>query len=322
MDRSPLLQSLALARARIPACAPPAWLRGPHVQTIAGHLLPSGPALWGEVVETPLESDGGSTDERIRSIHLPGTRPAIVHLFHGLSGDTESGYMRRIARVANGLGYHVYASNHRGCGIGAGCARGTYHAGRAEDLSAAIAGARARFPGYLQVAIGFSLSGNALLLLAAGQRASVKPDVAIACNAPIDLEHTSQRLGQGANRIYDRHFVVTLGQYLRANGRELKGVRTLREFDEAYTAREAGFRDRDEYYRVCSARQYLPRIDLPTVLLTAEDDPFVPAEDYRTASLSPTTLLHLEAEGGHLGYLGAGRSRWLDQAIGTYLSAL
>lgn len=318
MPSPSLFEALQLARKRIPSCEPPRLLHGPHLQTIAGHLLPSGRVPQGSAVQVCLES----ADERIASLYVPGIRDAAVHLFHGLSGDTESGYMKRIGRVAASLGYHVYLHNHRGCGTGAGLAKAPYHAGRAEDLSAVIAEARRQFPSHRQIAIGFSLSANALLLLAAGVRGTCRPDVAIAVNGPIDLENTSQRLSRPENRIYDRHFVVMLDRYLRSNGRAPSGARTLREFDELYTAREAGFANRDEYYRVCSSRQYLPRLDIPTLLLTAGDDPFVPAEDYRSATLSASTLLHLEPHGGHLGYVTRGGRRWLDQAIRTYLSAL
>src|SRR5579872_1060681 len=102
--------------------------------------------------------------------------------------------MHRTAILALKRGYMVYAFNHRGCGLGAGLARHPYHSGRAEDLSAAIAFGRSQHPRARHVAIGFSLSANALLLLLGGERGKTLPDQAIAVNAPLDLETCSRSL--------------------------------------------------------------------------------------------------------------------------------
>src|SRR5690606_22088653 len=113
-----------------------------------------------------------------------------------------------------------FLTNHRGCGEGAGLATGPYHSGRAEDISSVIAYGRELFPDAKHIAIGVSLSANALLLLAAGQRASIKPDLAIAINAPIDLEKSAINLKSGLNRIYDLHFLKSLKKYLMKNNNE------------------------------------------------------------------------------------------------------
>lgn len=250
-------------------------------------------------------------------------------LFHGLGGPSEAAYMQRTAIHARRQGHHVFINNHRGCGMGAGLASEPYHSGRADDLSKVIAYGREMLPYHKHIAIGFSLSANALLLLAAGVRAEVRPDVAIAVNGPINLERASILLTQGLNRIYDKRFTSELELYLIRNRPQDVGnfskVRTLRDFDDLYTAPLGGFKNKEDYYQTCSAKQYLNRINIPTVIMTAEDDPFVSFVDYQEASYSDYCVTHFEKHGGHMGYLarkGLGCYRWLDDALNSYIKEL
>jgi uncharacterized protein len=323
--RTSLYKKLSEARSRIPSCQPPFWANGGHLQTLFGHLLFS-PRL--ELPGVSYHVDLGPKNQ-IHSTYLKGTSATVVYLFHGLGGSSQASYMQRTALIAQELGHHVFLNNHRGCGEGVGLATEPYHSGRAEDLSAVIGYGKENFPDYLHVAIGFSLSANALLLLSAGVRASIKPDVAIAVNGPINLERASIKLSQGFSRIYDLRFVIELKRYVELNHPEVSdkmdGIIDLRQFDAVYTAPMGGFENREEYYRKCSAAQYLSKIDIPTILLTAQDDPFVGSIDYTEARLSESTILHMEKYGGHMGYLskkGNGYSRWLDTALKEYLQSI
>ncbi len=318
-----MFEALKAARAQILPCRPPFWASTGHLQTILGHLLPS-PVLLesGQELSIPMEHE----KECIHSTYFKGTTSVVVYLFHGLGGSAEASYMQRTAMVARSYGYHVFINNHRGCGKGLGLASEPYHSGRAEDLSRVIEFGKQMLPNHFHVAIGFSLSANALLLLSAGVRATVLPDASIAVNGPIHLDHASIKLTQGLNRIYDKRFVFELKNYIKDNRpsdlNKLEGVETLRDFDEAFTAVLGGFRSRSDYYETCSAQKYLKDIQIPTVLITAEDDPFVGVEEYRQATLSASTILHIEKHGGHMGYLGQagfGAERWLDSALGKYL---
>jgi len=309
-------------------CDPPFWARGGHAQTIWGHLLPSeGLRDPGELVEIPLE--GG---DRLSARYHAGRGDAVVYLFHGLAGTNDAGYMRRTARLALALGYGVYRVNHRGCGEGAGLARALYHSGRGEDLGAAIAFGRARHPGARAIAIGFSLSGSALLNLLTGLRGEHPPDAAITVNAPLDLRAHSRSLGMGLNRLYDARFVAQLRRDLRAKyalghlPEDPSGWRgrSVHDFDAAFTARLSGFADREAYYDSCSTGPQLTKIRVPTVLLTAEDDPFVAYAPYAEAKLSPSTVLQAQRVGGHMGYVtssGLGGGRWLDTALHRLLDS-
>jgi predicted alpha/beta-fold hydrolase len=320
-----MIEALRAAQKRITPCRPPLWAGTGHLQTLLGHLLPS-PVLAekGEVLNVTLEKES----ERIHTTYIKGESSIAVYLFHGLGGSADATYMQRTAIVARSLGHHVFINNHRGCGEGMGLATEPYHSGRAEDLSQVIAFGRKMLPEHRHIAIGFSLSANALLLLSAKIRAQVLPDLSICVNGPINLDNASIKLTQGLNKIYDKRFVLELKHYVKQNHadafQKIQKVKDLREFDEVYTAPLGGFKNRADYYETCSAESYLHKIEIPTVMITAEDDPFVRVEDYKKAKMSSSIILHLEKHGGHMGYLdrsGLGYERWLDKALKTYLEA-
>jgi predicted alpha/beta-fold hydrolase len=177
----------------------------------------------------------------------------------------------------------------------------------------------------MRVAMGFSISANMPLLLL-GQGRPELPDRAIAVNPPVDLEACSRRLVVGFNRCYDRYFVHRLRQEVmrRPGARPLPPVRTLREFDAVYTAPQGGYPSRDAYYARCSSGPLLERIQVPTVILTSQDDPFAPGADVLDCALAPAIHLHLEPFGGHMGYLSRNLAgyRWLDYALEHYLDHL
>ena len=312
-------------------CTPPVWAASGHAQTILGHLIPSKKLRDpGERVEVPL-GDG----DRLIGFYLEGKSGTAVSLFHGLSGSSDADYIQRTAQVCLDQGHSVFMFNHRGCGDGVGLASHPYHSGRAEDLSSAIAVARARLPQHRHYAVGFSLSGNALLLLLSGKRGSTKPDAAISVNAPIDLESAAFHLKRGFNRVYDLRFVHKCKAEVAARRRANPTVRdyrissmsTLHDFDNIYTAPEGGFVNREDYYRSCSTKKLLKDIRTPTVIITAKDDPFVDYRNFVEAEKSASVHLHVEDSGGHMGYFSAketplGSRRWLDYALHEALLAL
>ena len=239
-----------------------------------------------------------------------GTTDTVVLLFHGLGGSHDATYMNRAVVLSIARGHSIWAMNHRGCGEGRSLAKGTYHSGRADDIGAVIKAARQAHPGKRIAVIGFSLSGNALLLnLGDGIGVFEKPDVAIAVNPPIDLARCAVRLKTGFNRIYDLRFVIRCRRSVRERVEDgliqdiyrIPRFCTLMDFDEFYTAPASGFRDRDDYYERCSAGPHLTNIQTPTVILMAEDDPFVAVESFREFKVSDSVHLHIESIGGHMG---------------------
>lgn len=311
-------------------CRAPWWADSGHQQTILGNFLPEPPL---ELPSEPLMvtlADGDRLAGRI----FKGKRMERLCVFHGLGGDDDRPYMRRAVRMGLSRGLEVWTINHRGCGRGRGLARGTYHCGVAGDLGAVFSEARCRGKGPI-LALGFSLSGNALLLnLGDGHDGPhPKPDRAIAVNPPVNLSHCSRLLGSASNRPYDLYFVnsvLSSVHHREDAGLIPKGhypvssLMTLRGFDDAYVAPAAGFRDGRDYYERCSASPHLASITTPTVILHAEDDPFVDAQDLKTADLGPAVHLHMEARGGHMGYVSRDLPdrRWLNYALGHYLDQL
>jgi predicted alpha/beta-fold hydrolase len=314
------------------ACTPPRWARGGHAQTILAHVLPSRAARRDLLAtarrrEVPLP-DG----DRLVLFELPGTSGVRVHLFHGLSGDAEADYMLCAARALGAAGHELWLVNHRGCGAGRGLAAGPYHSGSTTDMQAVLAASRAAAPDRLHVVVGFSLSGNIALLLAA-QRCAPLPDGLIAVSPPVDLARASLAIGRGLSRLYELRFLWRLRRAVRERERAglvreriaIPRLATLLEFDDLYTAPRAGFASGADYYRRCSSLPHLAKIAVPAVILTAADDPFVEAGAYASASLPSSLCLHVEPTGGHVGFLARGGlagSRWLDGALVHYVAEL
>lgn len=312
-------------------CQPPIWAKVSHLHTIAAYLMTSPRArTYDEKLLIPV-SDG----DQLVSFYYRGNKNISIYLFHGLSGDTQSSYMQRTCNLAQSLGAHVYMTNHRGCGEGEGLAGEPYHSGRSDDLGWVIEAGRKRNPDHLHLAIGFSLSGNAVLLLGAGIRSNNLPDAIISVNPPIQLEKAAQRLGKGLNLVYDQKFVAELVRAVQV--REVKNstpnkyvfprVLSTYRFDEIYTGPAAGFGTRENYYKTCSAKQYLSEIKVPTLILTSKDDPFVDFMDFENAPTSSAVQIQIQKFGGHLGYLNrvplpAGGKRWLDYFLSEQISHL
>ncbi|MBO9668023.1 MAG: alpha/beta fold hydrolase [Bdellovibrio sp.] len=309
----------------------PFWADSGHGQTLWGHFLKS-PELenLGQNFEVDLP-DG----DRLFCFYHPGHTDTVVSLYHGLSGDVRADYMQRTAMVCQKLGHTVVLVNHRGAGQGLHQARYPYHSGRAEDVSEVLKVLRQKFPGKKQIAIGYSMSGCIVLCLGGGFRGDTKPDGIITVNAPLNLGRGARILGTGINRIYDVRFVHRLRQNIEEKYRrgliaeryEIPWWSTIYDLDRIYTAPAAGFKDREDYYESCSARHYLHKVDVPTYMLTAADDPFVKVQDYLEAKLPTNVSLHIENRGGHLGYLAKqetplGSHRWLDYYLHEAIRAL
>jgi hypothetical protein len=310
-------------------CVPPRWANEGHSQTIIGYLLPSLKISEAKVIwKIPL-GDG----DTLLAEFIKGTSDHIILLFHGLSGSTESDYIQRMGRLYIDRGHSVVMVNHRGCGIGKGLAKHPYHSGSSGDISKVIEFSKNKFPNLVHIAIGFSLSGNALLLLLSDD-SKIKPDFAISVNPPVDLSRTSQVLNQGLNKIYDLQFV--LKNCYDVNYRKKAGLldrsypvsyfKPLREFDSAYTAPAGGFLNREDYYKKSSTFNKLHRIKTPTYILAAKDDPFIPWDSYLTSNFSKNIKFHLEKVGGHMGYLTSKKTplnsiRWMDYALSEFVDS-
>lgn len=303
----------------VPAYRAPRWLPGPHLQTIWPLAIKGPlPAYRRERWETP---DGDFIDvDRVG----PAAAPACVVLFHGLEGSSRSHYARSLMRAVAARGWAGAVAHFRGCSGEANRMARAYHSGDSAEIDWILR--RFATDGCPLFAAGVSLGGNALLkwLGEQGEAArSVVRGAASVC-APLDLAAANASLMRGFNRVYAAHFLRTLIPAALEKQRRHAGTcdplrvrraRSLRDFDDAVTAPLHGFRDADDYYARCSARGYLGGIRVPTLLLQAANDPFLPAEALPdAASLPPDIRYELSPHGGHLGFVSAappGRLDWL-----------
>ena len=259
--------------------------------------------------------------------------PRLAILSHGLEGSARQGYIQSMATALSVEGWDVAAWNFRGCGEEPNRLVRMYHSGATEDLGAVINHVA---PHYARIAlIGFSLGGNLTLkyLGEAPPHPAVMGGVAI--SAPIDLAASARKLDTRAtNRIYLRRFIRSLIAKVEAkamrfpdqiDARGSRALRTFREFDDRYTSRLHGFRDAADYWSRASARPYLPRITLPTLLLNARDDPFLAPEcfPFLEAERNPSLYLETPAKGGHLGFLefSGGLRPFFERRIVEFLAA-
>ena len=309
---------------RIPA---PPWLPGGHAQTIWPKLfarLHHGPApsLRRERWDTP---DGDFIDcDWLQP--LPAAQRPLLALFHGLEGSSASHYSQAFASHAQQLGWGFAIPHFRGCSGELNRAPRAYHSGDHEEIGWMLQQLRARHAGPL-LAIGVSLGGNALLRWAQEQGSMARHTVrAIAAvSAPLDLAAASTAIHQGLNRlIYTRYFLRSmvpkaLKQLERHPGlfdaERLRRADSLIGFDDCVTAPVHGFADAQDYYRRASSGSRLHLLRLPSLVLNARNDPFVPANSLpRPVSLgkAPVTLWQPD-HGGHVGFPSG---RWPASALG------
>ncbi len=319
----------------IPPFEPHPWLKGPHLQTIVGRYWPwPRHRLDSAYFEVDLgDGDRTSVLESIPDGWSRGDPTAI--LIHGLGGCARSAYIVRIGKRLAEMGIRVVRMNLRGAGSSFGLARSFYHSGKTEDVRAVGEWLAARVPGSPIGLLGFSLGANLALKMAA--EASDQPleglDCVVAANPPLDLKACCRMIQQPWNRLYDRNFLRNLRAEVTRLHRafpdlepiDLSRARSLYEFDEIYTAPRNGFSDATDYYVRSSAGPMLHRIEVPGLVIHAEDDPFIPPEPFREVVFPPQLALELIPYGGHLGYLSnktwLGDWRWLDARIGAWLAS-
>ncbi len=294
---------------------PPYWLRNAHLQTIvASQLLKPGPVDSDrERVELP---DGDFVD-----INL-GRQPGdIVAIFHGLAGSVQSSYIRGVFQTLQQAGFRPVLMHWRGCSGEPNRLPRAYHSGASDDIRWFVDYLSARFPDYRIYALGYSLGANALLKYLGESGSQSRLSGAMAVSPPLVLREGANKLNQGVARLYQSHLLRMMRIHheqkrtlypeleLPAATRQLD---SLWKFDDTITAPLHGFDGAMDYYQRCSARQFLPKIDTPTRILCAQDDPFfTPRILPESEELSKDTTLELSPTGGHVGFL-QGRKRWLD----------
>lgn len=305
--------------------APAWWLPGPHLQTLVPNLLPRrGVRLSRERLELP---DGDFLD-----LDWGPPRPGpLVLLLHGLEGSSRSPYVAGLMRRLAAAGYQGVVMHFRGCSGEPNRQPRAYCAGETADIAHVVDVLRARRPHPVAM-IGVSLGGNALLRwLGDPARAGDAVDTAIAISVPFDLARAAVRMNRGFSRLYQWYLVNRLRRSVARKCRHmpmpidctrLAELRDFRSFDDAVTAPLHGYRDVDDYYARASCRSWLPGIRVPTLILHAENDPFMSPDVIPDArELSAAVRLEVAAGGGHAGFMDSLGRSWLESRCVAWLEA-
>ena len=263
--------------------------------------------------------------------------PTLLGL-HGLEGSSESHYMRGVAHKAWRQGWNVVLLNQRNCGHTEHLAPGLYHSGLTADPIAVLRGLIAT-EGLTAVAVfGYSLGGNVALKLAGElDEAPDLPIVAVAAVSPsIDLSLCVDAIEWPQNALYQWNYLFCLKARLRRKARAfpgrfdlapLRAIRTIRQFDDAYTAPLHGFGTAANYYALASAKRVIDRIRIPVLIIAAEDDPFVPISQFQGDDVraNPHVRVSIQRYGGHCGFLGPAMpdsdGYWAEAAVVDFVTA-
>ena len=309
-----------------PRFAAPWWLTNAHAQTIYGTLFSRSQRgeFRRERWDTP---DGDFVD--VDFVDGPEGTP-WVHLFHGLEGSSDSPYARRLMEEVARRGWRGTVFHFRGCSGEPNRLARAYHSGDSAEVGWALAEIRRRAGAAPLYGVGISLGGNAFAKWLGEQGDDAPPVVASAVivSAPLDLMAAGEALGEGFALVYARHFLATLKKTSLAKLTRFPGLydaavvrraRTLREFDNVVTAPVHGFRDTDDYWTRSSAKPLLDRIRVPTLLINARDDPFLPERALPTErEVSSAVKLEFPSRGGHVGFVSGpfpGNIDWLPRRI-------
>lgn len=264
--------------------------------------------------------------------------PTLV-LLHGLEGSSDSGYMLGTAEKAWTGGFNVVRLNQRNCGGTEKLTPTLYNSGLSGDIRSVIFDLIERDGLSRVFAAGFSMGGNLILKMAAELGSDARPEIlGFAAVAPaLDLAACANALAAPGNFLYQRHFVRRLGRRMRLKARlfpgiyakdgamasveaTLRRIRSVREFDEEFTAPFCGFQGAADYYARSSAGPLAAAIARPTLILAAKDDPFVPIASFRREELrgNPRISFIATRHGGHCAYISrqSGAMRfWAEAAI-------
>jgi len=307
------------------AYRPAALLANGHLQTIAASTLRRVPEV--RYQRERLELPDGDFVDLDWSWAVPGqTARRLGIISHGLEGDSSRPYVRGMARALNQAGFDALAWNYRGCGGETNRLLRAYHLGDTDDL-AAVAEHAAQVKNYPEIFLtGFSAGGNVTLKYLGENAARVPSQVqrAAVFSVPTDLKASSVHISRWQNKIYLRRFMNSLREKMRVKDAHLPGqldltelhqLRDFPQFDDRYTAPLHGFASADDYYEQSASGRYLAGIRLPTLLVNALNDPFLPASCFprEAAAASPCFFLETPAGGGHVGFNEGGPA-------GTYYS--
>ncbi|MDO9268691.1 MAG: hydrolase [Methylobacter sp.] len=314
------------------------WLRNSHLQTIYPALFrhaPNPPDYRRERLTTP--------DHDFIDVDYCGTgnQPLII-LIHGLTGSSQSDYIKGFQSVLLKQGFRSAALNFRGCSGQSNNRARSYHSGETEDIHFLYQTLRQREPETPLGVVGFSLGGNVVLKWLGEQGDQLDLFAAVAVSVPLLLDICATKLDNGFAKCYRGNLLKELKVYMHVKLRHLENIGPSQEaekikelgdlsdidsfwqYDDRVVAKLHGFNDVHDYYRRSSSRQYLKSISVPTLLIQAVDDPFMTKEVLPELNeISPCVHLELTRHGGHVGFISGlipfRPEYWLEQRIPEFL---
>lgn len=309
------------------------WLSSGHGMTI---FTWARPRRFPELPEAETRIFDVAPDARVLAKchwQAPRSSHPLLLLLHGLEGSADAHYMRGMADKAFAAGWSVVRLNQRNCGGTDHLSLGVYNSGLTADPAAVVRELIERDGVPTLAVAGYSLGGNLALKLA-GEYGDAPPPPLAACAAvspTLDLAACIAALERRSNWIYEQNFLISLKRRIRRKQRlypahystaPLRGIRSVRQFDDAYTAPMSGYRDAADYYYRASALRVAARITVPTLIVTAADDPFVPLEPLRDPAVAgnPAVTVVATRHGGHCGFVGRPVSEgddgyWAERAV-------
>lgn len=290
---------------------------GGHAQTLAAYAWPYRYRFKPAVDEERLFAVDSQTRvlAHCRWHSEPRQHPTMV-MWHGMEGSTASGYMPSTAEKAFAAGFNVVRVNLRNCGGTEHLTPTLYHAGLSEDFRAVLTELIERDELERVFAVGFSLSGNIVLKLAGEYGDNPPPQLLGVCAISPSVDHSASvaTIMLRSNRIYQQDFLRRMRNRVRRKHKlyphlydigPIDQLETLRDFDETYTSQMHGFADAEDYYQKTSCLRVIDRIRVPTLIIHAEDDPFIPFEPLRHPAIerNPYLLLLATRQGGHVAFI-------------------
>ena len=290
---------------------PKGLFKNGHFSTIYSAKLRTAPKLVQQRERLQLE-DGDFIDLDFAFSEKPTNKIAII--LHGLEGNAQRTYMRGQANVLCKNGWDTCAVNYRGCSGETNRSYQSYNAGKTDDLEVIINHLLEK-NGYAEIAlVGFSLGGN-LLLKYLGERTQVPKEIVagVAISAPLSLKGSLEQLSQWNNWVYRTSFLFDLRKKYKQKMKQFpelmsvsdyKKIKSLKTFDDIYTAPAHGFKDAFDYYEKNSSLQFLPEIDIPVLILNAQNDSFLSQNCYPISLAEKSKNIYLETpkHGGHVGF--------------------
>jgi predicted alpha/beta-fold hydrolase len=314
----------------LPDFRPLPFLGNAHIQTILANIFPrayKAPRAKQAVIPLP---DGDSLVAHDSQPQGWKAGDPDVLLVHGLGGCHQSSYMIRFTRLLVPQGFRVLRMDLRGAGAGAGLARRTYNAACSADVRMVAHWLHAQAPSSPLALVGMSLGGNIVLKLAGEAAEHPVPGLRLvaAVSAPLDIVRCSNLMEKLP--FYNQYYVRSMVRQIHNNRRHFPHLprlrfpraMTLRMLDEIHTAPQGGFASAMDYYQQASSLPLVPRIQVPALLLTARDDPFISSQEYEDLKGLPNLKICIAPRGGHLGFLGwdgQGGIRWSEGQVVQWL---